>query len=50
MPEFGFLKRLLSIDETNSPPLAQATIDKKGSDKPLIDSGEMRKSVRSEVE
>ena len=39
-----------SIDETNSPPLAQATIDKKGSDKPLIDSGEMRKSVRSEVE
>lgn len=38
-----------SIIETNSPPLSQKTIDRKGFDKPLIDSSHMINSVGSEV-
>ena len=38
-----------SIHETNSPPLAPATIARKGSDKPLIDTGHMLNSVDYEV-
>lgn len=34
-----------SIVATNSPPLAQSTIDRKGFDKPLIDTGVMQRSV-----
>jgi hypothetical protein len=40
------------IDKINnlfSPPLAKATIAKKGSSKPLIDTGQMRQSVKSKV-
>lgn len=38
-----------SILDTNSPPLAQSTIDRKGSSKPLIDTGLMARSVGYEV-
>jgi hypothetical protein len=34
-----------SILDTNSPPLSQATIDRKGFDKPLIDTSHMINSV-----
>lgn len=34
-----------SITDTNSPPLKQSTIDRKGSDKPLIETGVMQRSV-----
>lgn len=34
-----------SIIDTNSPPLAQSTIDAKGSAKPLVDTGHMLNSV-----
>lgn len=43
----GQLQR--SINETNAPPLAQATIDAKGFDKPLVDTGHMWNSVDYEV-
>lgn len=39
-----------SIIETNSPPLRPATIERKGFDKPLIDTGHMINSIGSEVE
>lgn len=39
-----------SILETNSPPLKPATIARKGSSKPLIDTGFMIKNVTSKVE
>lgn len=39
-----------SITETNAPPLAQSTIDRKGFDKPLIDTGHMLASIDKEVE
>lgn len=39
-----------SITETNAPPLAQSTIDRKGFDKPLVDTGHMLASVDKEVE
>jgi hypothetical protein len=38
-----------SIRDTNAPPLAQATIDRKGFAKPLIDTGVMFNSVGVEV-
>lgn len=38
-----------SIIQTNSPPLAQSTIDRKGSAKPLVDTGHMLASVDYEV-
>lgn len=38
-----------SIIDTNSPPLAQSTIDRKGFDKPLVDTGHMLNSVDSQV-
>lgn len=38
-----------SIVDTNSPPLAQSTIDRKGSSKPLVDTGHMLSSVDYEV-
>lgn len=38
-----------SIQDTNSPPLAQSTIDKKGFSKPLIDQGIMYNKVNWEV-
>lgn len=38
-----------SIIATNSPPLAQSTIDRKGFDKPLVDTGHMLNSVDHEV-
>lgn len=38
-----------SIQQTNSPPLAQSTIDRKGHSKPLIDSGNLYNSVDHEV-
>lgn len=39
-----------SITETNTPPLAKSTIDRKGFDKPLVDTGHMLASVDKEVE
>lgn len=38
-----------SIEQTNSPPLAPATIARKGFDKPLIDTGRMIQSVTYKV-
>jgi len=38
-----------SIRDTNSPSLKQATIDRKGFSKPLIDSGHMLNSVTSRI-
>jgi hypothetical protein len=38
-----------SIVDTNAPPLAEATIARKGFDKPLVDTGHMLQSVDSEV-
>jgi hypothetical protein len=38
-----------SIQETNTPPLAESTIERKGFDKPLIDKGNMINSVDFEV-
>lgn len=34
-----------SIVDTNSPPLAQSTIDRKGSSKPLVDTGHLLNSI-----
>lgn len=39
-----------SIIDTNAPPLAQSTIDRKGFAKPLIDTGHMINSINFEVE
>jgi hypothetical protein len=39
-----------SIKDTNSPPLAPATIARKGFDKPLIDTGVMINSIDYKVE
>jgi hypothetical protein len=39
-----------SIDNTNAPPLAAATIAAKGFEKPLIDTGNMRMSVAYKVD
>lgn len=39
-----------SIVDTNSPPLAQSTIDRKGFSKPLIDTGHMMASVGYRVD
>ncbi len=36
-----------SIDDTNAPPLAEATIAAKGFEKPLIDSGDMRRALET---
>lgn len=38
-----------AITDTNEPPLAEATVDRKGFDKPLVDTGHMQSSVASEV-
>lgn len=38
-----------SIQQTNAPPLAQSTIDRKGHSKPLVDTGHMLNSVDHEV-
>ena len=38
-----------SIVDTNLPPLAPATIQRKGFDKPLVDTGHMLNSVNKEV-
>jgi hypothetical protein len=38
-----------SIVETDSPPLAQSTIDRKGSSKPLVDTGVMLNSIDYEI-
>ncbi|MDE2434733.1 MAG: hypothetical protein KGM49_00600 [Sphingomonadales bacterium] len=38
-----------AIVDTNSPPLSPTTIKRKGSDKPLIDTGHMLASVDKEV-
>lgn len=34
-----------SIIDTNSPPLSQKTVDRKGFDKPLVDTGHMLNSI-----
>jgi hypothetical protein len=39
-----------SIIDTNAPPLAQSTIDRKGFSKPLIDTSHMINSIDHEVE
>lgn len=39
-----------SINDTNSPPLAKATVDAKGFSKPLIDTGHMKNSVQYAVD
>jgi hypothetical protein len=39
-----------SIQDTNDPPLAQSTIDRKGFEKPLIDTAHMFNSIDHEVE
>jgi hypothetical protein len=39
-----------SIIDVKSPPLAQSTIDRKGSPKPLIDTKLMKDSIKSKVE
>lgn len=39
-----------SIVDLTSPPLAQSTIDRKGSDKPLIDTSQMLNSADYEVD
>jgi len=39
-----------SIRDTNSPALAEATVDRKGFNKPLIDTGHMLNSVQSAVD
>lgn len=39
-----------SIDTLVDPPLAKYTIEKKGHDKPLIDTGKMRESVNYKVQ
>lgn len=38
-----------SIIDTNTPPLAQSTIDRKGHAKPLVDTGHMLNSIDHEV-
>jgi hypothetical protein len=38
-----------SIRDTNAPPLAQSTIDRKGFSKPLVDTGHMLASIDYEV-
>jgi hypothetical protein len=38
-----------SIQQTNSPPLAPSTIDRKGFSKPLVETGHMLNSVDHEV-
>jgi hypothetical protein len=38
-----------SVVDTNSPPLARATIRRKGFDKPLVDTGHMLNSIDYEV-
>ena len=38
-----------SILETNSPPLAESTVKRKGFDKPLVDTGHMLNSIGYEV-
>jgi hypothetical protein len=38
-----------SIQDTNSPPLAQSTIDRKGSAKPLVDTGHMLQSIDYDI-
>lgn len=38
-----------SIADTNSPPLAESTIKRKGHSKPLVDTGHMLRSVSYEV-
>ena len=38
-----------SIQQTDAPPLAQSTIDRKGHSKPLVDTGHMLNSVDHEV-
>ena len=38
-----------SIDETNEPPLSPVTIRKKGFSKPLIETGDMKRSVTHKV-
>lgn len=38
-----------SIKDTNSPPLAKSTIQRKGFEKPLIDTGQMFDNVKSIV-
>lgn len=40
---------VLSINQTNTPPNSQATIDAKGSSKPLVDTGKMRASVEFQL-
>jgi len=39
-----------SIRATNSPPLAEATVDRKGFNKPLIDTAHLLNSVQSAVD
>lgn len=39
-----------SIQQTNSPPLRPGTIKRKGSSKPLVDTGRMLNSIVSKVE
>lgn len=39
-----------SIVDTNEPPLAPATVARKGSEKPLVDTGHMLQSISFEVE
>ena len=39
-----------AADAISSPPLAPATIARKGSDKPLVDTGLMRNSITSRVD
>jgi hypothetical protein len=39
----------MSIQQTNSPPLAESTVKRKGFDKPLIEHGDMIRAVSFEV-
>lgn len=38
-----------TIDDTSTPPLAESTIEAKGSSKPLIDTGRLRASITYEL-
>jgi HK97 gp10 family phage protein len=42
-------KKAIGTYEFGWPPLAQSTIDKKGADTPLLETGKMRDSIRHEV-
>ena len=46
----GDVKKAITDGSPDWPPLAQSTIDRKGSTKPLIDTGNLRQSITYKVE